>query len=409
MRVAEYPGAINVHSDSQIRENLENGSFKNIVDGLTKNVTSSPEKTAPSVTRPKNETVAHGSLEEINRIFMDNGWTDGLPVVPPTTDKIEEFLKLSAYSPDEQIAILPQANLVATPRNIAANAVMAGCLPEHMPLLIAAVQAIGDPVYALMSIGTTAGLTPWLLVNGPAVKELGIESGVGLVSRGPNPAIGRAFRLILSNIAGYRPGQTWMGTWGYIPPFVIAEDDESCLALGWQPYHVEHGFDKDASTVTVRPTFTWGPQAFPEGDDPLPILQLACDAQHRVITADTSLRAGDRCISTILITPPTAKILSDHGYSKHDVAEYLWQHTRLTRREIDRYLNCFAGDRHSLSEYVKEGRIPKWFDTAPDESLPILAGPEQIDIVVCGDTKRAKMMALRGDYNKPVTKQIKLK
>jgi len=147
--------------------------------------------------------VFRGTLEEVNEFFWNKGWTDGLPIVPPTIEKIEDFLKYTDRSPDEEIAILPQANLRATPRNVAINAIMAGCRPEYLPLLIAAVEAIGEPEFNLTGIGTTGCIVPWLLINGPIVKQLRIEQGVGLASRGPNPAIGRAFGLVVRNVAGF--------------------------------------------------------------------------------------------------------------------------------------------------------------------------------------------------------------
>ena len=154
-----------------------------------------------------------------------------MPIVPPTIEKVEAFLKHTSRAPDEGIAVLPQANLQAVPRNIAANAVMAGCRPDTMPLLIAAVEAIADNTYNLNNIGTTWGVLPFLLVNGPARRTLGIENGGQLISKGANPAIGRALGLIIRNIAGYKFGSNYMGTFGYPMNFVIAEN-ESGDAVG---------------------------------------------------------------------------------------------------------------------------------------------------------------------------------
>ena len=149
-----------------------------------------------------------------------------MPIIPPTIEKVEAFLKYTDRAPDERIAVLPQANLQAVPWNIAANAVMAGCRPDSMPLLIAAVEAIADNTYNLNNIGTTWGVLPFLLVNGPAAERLGIENGGQLISKGANPAIGRALGLIIKNIAGYKFGRNYMGTFGYPMNFVIAENEE---------------------------------------------------------------------------------------------------------------------------------------------------------------------------------------
>ena len=141
------------------------------------------------------------------------------------------------------------------PWNIAANAVMAGCRPDAMPLLIAAVEAIADNTYNLNNIGTTWGVLPFLLINGPAAERLGIENGGQLISKGANPALGRALGLIIKNIAGYKLGRNYMGTFGYPKNFVIAENENESP---WDPYHVEQGFRKEDTTVTACGTVTWG-------------------------------------------------------------------------------------------------------------------------------------------------------
>lgn len=414
--IAQYPGAIDLHSDAEIRENLEKVVLDRIVEGLTK------PAAQPRVARVKHpeEIVFKGTLEEVNQFFSEKGWTDGLAIIPPTREKVEQFLRYTDRPADDEIAILPQANLRATPRNVAANAVMAGCRPEHMPLLVAAVEAIADPEFQLMNIGTTVCDNPWLLINGPIVKQLGIEYGVGLASRGPNPVIGRALRLILYNIAGAKPGEAAMATWGYLQPFVVGEDEDGCDEVGWEPYHVEHGFPRGTSTVTARATFNWGFQLpRPVGTDPGPILQYASLHQHRIIAPELALKFGSRNMVSVLITRPTAKVLAKGGYSKRDVAEYLWQHTRITGREADELLVHFltnvprekrisASYATTVHLHVAEGRLPKWFDVGPDQTIPILLSQDLIDVVVCGDIARNKMMTLWCTYNRPVTREIKL-
>ncbi|HEX5370122.1 MAG TPA: hypothetical protein VFY10_11960, partial [Dehalococcoidia bacterium] len=194
LRIAEYPGAVGVHDQDLVRRNVENVLFDRIVDGLT-NTSTAGSESAPA-TLGKAEAIAfRGNDDEVQEFFREQGWTDGLPIIPPTPERVEAFLKQTRRQPDEEIAVLPQANLLATTRNIAINAVMAGCRPEHMPILIAAVEAIGDEHYNLNNIGTTWGVVPYLLVNGPIVQQLKLEYGGQLISKGPNPALGRALGL----------------------------------------------------------------------------------------------------------------------------------------------------------------------------------------------------------------------
>jgi hypothetical protein len=204
---------VGVHLE-EIRKNIETVLIDQIIDGLTRPGAEGKSPRHGDAGDP-GEMVCRGTFDEVNRFFLDKEWSDGLPIVPPTMDRIEKFLKYSPREPDAEIAVLPQSNLKATPFNIAANAVIAGCRPAEMPLFIAAVEAIGDENYNLNNIGTTWGVLPYLLINGPIVRQLKIEYAGQLISKGPNPSIGRALGLIVRNIAGYRPGRNYMGTFGY--------------------------------------------------------------------------------------------------------------------------------------------------------------------------------------------------
>ena len=157
LRIAEYPGPVGIHDMNQIASNVESTLFDRIVNGLTiEEKTSDVQATA----RPRNprDIVCAGTAEDVNRYFAANEWSDGLPIVPPTLARVEAFLKFTARAHDEVIAVLPSANLCATPWNLAVNAVMAGCRPEHMPLILAAVEALGDERCCLGSLGSTSGI-----------------------------------------------------------------------------------------------------------------------------------------------------------------------------------------------------------------------------------------------------------
>ena len=279
LRVAEYPGAVGVHPEALVEKNVENVLFDRIVAELTM-PRAGDDRIALGAVRGPNEIVFEGTFEEIDDYFKRQLWTDELPIVPPTLERVEAFLEHTKRAPDERIAVLPQANLAAVPWNIAANAVMAGCRPEHMPVLIAAVEAIADNAYNLNNIGSTWGVLPFLLVNGPAAAKLGIENGAQLVNKGANPAIGRALGLIIRNIAGYKLSRNYMGTFGYPLNFVVAENEAECP---WEPYHVEHGFDRSDSTVTACGTVTWGwPPAIYGTEEKIRRAGRAGVSEHRV-------------------------------------------------------------------------------------------------------------------------------
>jgi hypothetical protein len=161
LQVAVYPGAFDTHSDPELEENTKETVFPQVVDLLTK-----PIKADETIVKRtgSRSIVFTGTFDEVNRYFSEQKWCDGLPIVPPTRDRVVEFLKYTDYSPDEEIAVLRVANLRATPWNIAVNGVMAGCRPEFMPLLIAYVKAIGDPVKGPgMYFGSTHS---WIPISG---------------------------------------------------------------------------------------------------------------------------------------------------------------------------------------------------------------------------------------------------
>ena len=359
---------------------------------------------------PRN-TVCTGSPDEINRFFIGKEWSDGLPIVAPTVARVEQFLRYTDRAADEQIAVLQSANLRATPWNIAVNAVMAGCAPAHMPLLIAAVEALGDERCSLNNIGSSSGIFPFLLVNGPMAKQLGIESGAQVISRGANPVIGRAIGLIVRNIAGFRPGASYMGTFGYPLAFALAEHEDS----PWEHFHVEQGFDRHANTVTVGVTNNWGAAPAPYDTPYKAGAQVALELLCREITGKTRLfhfpgRGPDAeaVMITLLLSPPVAKSLADAGYSKADVKRYLYEHTCMRLADFEWVLKYTNITRTTSREKVEEGVFPQAFLGAPDDLVRVLSSTDILHIVVCGDPHRNRVMVLEGGHTQPTTREIKL-
>jgi hypothetical protein len=242
-----------------MRENFKKMTFDQVVQALTQE---SEKIEVEAKVKGSRDIVFKGTLEEVNNFFHANMWTDGMAIIPPTIERVEEFLKYTDIPPDKEIAILPVANLRATPWNIAINGVMAGCKPEYMPILIAIVAAISTEAYNLSQLGSTGAFTPYLVLNGPVARQLGFEYGQGVISGLPNQAVGRAFGLMIRNIANYRIKVNYMGTFGYPLPFVIAEDEEKSP---WEPLHVEKGFDRNVSTVTASSADHGFRQTFPSG------------------------------------------------------------------------------------------------------------------------------------------------
>ena len=194
-------------------------------------------------------------LTDAIELMFETGWTDGLPVVPPSEDLVRRFVARTGRDADELIAELPPLGGRATVERIAVNAVMAGCVPEHMPVVITALQAMMDERFNLRGVMCSTGIhTPLLIVNGPAVQKLDINGGYNCFGAGwrANATIGRAVKLALVNLGGAIPGETNKATFGHPGAYTycVAEDES---ANPWMPMHVEMGFAATDSTVTVFP------------------------------------------------------------------------------------------------------------------------------------------------------------
>ena len=413
LRIAEYPGTLGTDAPNVIQEKIRKVLFEKIVEGLTQDDAGAGSKAGSDDWDPR-KIVFSGTLEEVNDFFEANDWTDGLPIIPPTVQRVEAFLRHTDEAPDKHLATLPSANLLATPWNIAANAVMAGCKPEHMPIILAAVEALADEKFSLYNIGSSSGLLPFALINGPIVRELGIACAGQLIARGPNTAIGRAIGLIVRNIAGFRPGKSYMGTYGYPLAFTLAEDEERSP---WEPFHVEQGFDKSTSTVTLGVTSNWGSQ--PEassGPDNQPVADIALKLMTREICRKARVfdfatigPKAEHTMVTILVSPSIARCLADAGYTKQSIMEYLYQNAKLPLGDFDWITKYTYPASITVAQKVEVGLLPQEFSGPPEKLVRVLCGPEIVHIVVCGDANRNRLMVLEGGHSEPTTKAIKRK
>jgi hypothetical protein len=403
VQVAVYPGPLELHSVAELQRNSKSIVVPQIIRALTEAI---PAR--DTVVRRTREIVLTGTLDEINRHFTDQNWSDGLAIVPPTVERIRKFLKYTDYSPDEEIAVLPSANLRATPWNIAANGVMAGCQPEHMPVLIAAVKAIGDPAFRLsMSGGSTHSFVHFYLVNGPLARQLRIDHGQGLIAHPTNQAIGRALGLIERNIAGFRIKETQMGTFGKPQSWVLAEDEAALNRIGWAPYHVETGFSRDASTIAAANSTIWGQNLIPATSDPEKVMQLmAYGATRGEMFASGMIDSR----KYLLVTPGVAEMLAAGGYTKRGLIDDLARNSRRITYEwafskvygsFGRVLGSFEDElaKSMTAPGAEKGKLPPWYPRFPGWE-DIVTTPAvtrgKLQIIVCGDPNRNKVQTLAG-------------
>lgn len=339
------------------------------------------------------------SLEDIFDYFDDcyeKGWTDGLPVYPPTQRAVAKMLRYTDRDKEEVVGVIPARNGEATVEKIAINAVMAGCRPEYLPVLITAIEAMVEPQYNLYGRQTTTHPGAHLMiVHGPIRKELEINSRQNLFGHGwrANATLGRAIRLIMINVGGNKPGVTDMATHGHPGKFTytMAEDEEGSP---WTPFHVDRGFAPETSAVTML--CAEAPHNINDQKSHTPHLYLGSAASSMSNLGSNGLyRSGLPCEHMLLMTSEGAQWIASEGWSKSDVQMFIFDHARKPVREMR---NRGGWDMSPL---------PKFVDKDDDDAMvPIVNRPQDILVLVAGGHQRHMNAILTSGYNLSVTRAI---
>lgn len=264
LRVAEYPGAFASHTREELLANTRKVLWPQVKSGLTGGrLSPAAANAARGDARPPSIT---GTLAEIQKIFLDSGWTDGLPIVPPTEEAVAEFLRFTDLKSDHSLGVVPPAQRDVSVRHVAVNGAMAGCPPEFMPVLLAFVEAmkVGD---FRRTLASTHAWTPYCWLNGPVARQLGFDCGQGEISEPKNAALGRFINLAMLNLGGYRVKENRMGTFGYLMPWCLVEDEAAALKAGWKPYQMQRGYSIGDSTLTTASSINWGNNLVPATSD----------------------------------------------------------------------------------------------------------------------------------------------
>jgi len=326
-------------------------------------------------------------VEKIFNEFEKKGFTDGLPIIPPTEARVKAMLEYTDRKPDDSLGHCPPSEDEATVESVAINAVMAGCKPEYFPVVVTEISSLLDRPNVRGAIATTGPVWPFAIANGPIAREIGMYSGWGVLGTGPNHranlTIGRVMTFICQNVGKSVPGISekkpiWnMGRFG----LCIMEDE---AGSPWEPMHVERGFNKNESTVTVFDETGWGNHGVGGG------------RQSGIFEIDQRRRA-ERIVMvefnpSMGITPPgdaaiyictsgEAKIYSDNGWQKQDIKEFLFE-------------NCRSDPKQWYHEYPEDIRtdilntafsmVPGWMRWS--NLVPMFRRPEDIWIVVAGGT-----------------------
>jgi len=408
------------HVDGQTTEELRQNVLERTLDQVVENLTEQPPAAVPVNEPSPQDVVFEGSFDEVNRLFYENGWSDGLPLVPPTKEKVEEFLGWTDRDPDEELGILLPDNRRATPWNVAVNGVMAGCRPQYMPILIALAEAMADPEYGVEHSGNTPGAETLIFLNGPVIGELGFNFEQGALRDGfhANTTIGRFWRLYLRNVAGFLLHQNDKGTYGNTWRVVLAENEPALSRIGWEPLSVDFGFEPGENVVTIA-RYTGSDvlaSAFgSRAEDVLPYLADGVAKQNGWQLCFTLGLARGTLRPLLVLSPVLAATIARSGFSKRDVKQYLYDHARVTAEKFEKYIGEFTHlvpGRRSLVDMVNLGRAPAAFAESeePERLVPIVADPEDFMIAVTGDPLRTNAMtfAHNGMLGYPVVRRIVL-
>lgn len=411
LRVAVYPGAFASHTVEELKQNTREVLWPQIVEMLTTPITAAEiinnqqlEPTDPQA------PVFSGTIDEINEFYNDMLWSDGMPIIPPTVERVEEFMKFTDYRWNRTIAVLSPSYRQSLVWHVAVNGVMAGCKPEYMPLLIAITKAMTSGDFR-RTLGSTHAWIPYCWANGPVARQLGLDCGQGQINEQANVAIGRFMNLAMLNLAGYYVKQDRMGTFGYPVSWCLAEDDEACLRVGWNPYHVRQGIGLNESAMTVASTLLWGNNMPPATTDAEKIMQLmAWDITER---CQLALGSGVQFTHrTILMTEEVGAILKEKYGNVGNLEDQLIATARRPLHERA-YANYYANpgssinpNHTSLEEYMEQitdeenaqmTPTPEWYASDEEQmmTIPTMVKGETA-FLITGDASRNKIQTLPG-------------
>ena len=331
--------------------------------------------------------VRHTGYEDAQEYYMSDGMGDGLPIVPPTEAKVQSMLDCVGLAPSDIIAEEGVRGVRFTAEKIAINAVMAGCKPEYMPVIVAAVQAVSESPYNFHANSTsTNGVGVLVIVSGSIAKEIGINSGTVAMGHGfrANATIGRAMGLIKINVYGSVPHDMDKSTFGHPGKysFCFAENDD---VIPWEPLRVEKGYGESDSTVTVF-----------AANSPVQVntQNESAPEDFLSIAADASIVLGERHSEFVLVlSPELMGYIRAEGWTKQRIKEFVLERGTRTGRELNE----------------KHRRITLYIGNDLDRRIPVVESVDEITVVGAGGDAGpfAMLIGAWGDVIS-ITKQIQI-
>ncbi|MDR1204011.1 MAG: hypothetical protein LBL26_00815 [Peptococcaceae bacterium] len=400
-RFVEYPNPIALDSADTVRKNIRDAVVPKIAAALTTPVksTARERKRGPA----SRDIIFEGSNEEIQDYFYEMKWSDGLPIVPPTVEKIEKFLKFTDRDPEEVIGIMEPSMASCTVWKVAVNGVMAGCHPEYFPLLLAIAEIMATPEFSVKDSGATPGWEAMIMLNGPIRDQLKFNYKIGHQRPDcmPNVTVGRFYRLILRNIAGFQIGSTDMSTYGQMFRPVIPENDQVCEEIGFKTVAETQGFDKGENVVTIVSGRVCSDPMQTNGSTAEQHLDYLTDWAARMTEPyQTMRRYQDN--NVLFLSPAVAKLLAGSGYDKESITKYILAHAKVTAEYFETNVSRFNHwQPYSLKEEVGMGNLdPEWYESDdPKRMVPLFWKEANIVVIVVGDPTRNRSQFFRSNYS----------
>jgi hypothetical protein len=372
-----------------------------IISALTRPLTAEEKSPKPKEVEKTSRIIFRGNLSEVNRFFYRRGWTDGLPIMPPTEETVAEMLTGTDLAPDYLLGKLIPRQGKVTVEKIAVNAVMAGALPTYMPVLIAGTRLLLESEMGFQGFCTfgvsTGSWAPFWIINGPVRNEININNSSGALSPGniANSAIGRAMGLIIKNLGGIRKGIEDMGVMGNPMKYsmVIAENEEDSP---WEPLHVEFGYRKEESTITVAYPQIYV-QHWPHSTDDNGILRALLDNLLRGM------------VYTFVFTPLHAKILAKAGWTKQDIKDFIAEYARKPANNMGTDGGRVQGTLYKGKIFARENETVRIIRDTRVIRIMVAGGPGAFIAQIVGGGARAgnlqtKKIELPKNWDKLVAK-----
>jgi len=414
--VALLPGHVDSQTDEELREMVLSHTLADVISCLT----SAPKaRGATEEYHAPDAIVAEGDFAAVNAFYENKGWSDGLPIVPPTLEAVRSFLEFTPDRADRVIGIVQPSGSAVSVWNVAVNGVMAGCRPEYMPVLVAIAEVLCDPGYGVEHSGDTTGGDALIVLSGSMIGELGFNRENAALRDGTraNSTVGRFLRLFLRNIAGSRPGGSDRSTFGHNFRIVLAEHEEELAKLGWTTFGQQRGFAKGAGAVTIGRFTGDTVVGSMYGRDPEVLARNLGDGLVRLCGWELVFTVGlapGKLRPLAAISPMIAKTFAKTGVDREGLQHLLFKYARLPASKLETYIGLWSNlvpGRRTLAELHEAGLAGDVFVESedPDRLVPIVEKPEDILVVVAGDPYRSNacVFGSNGVHGFPTSREIR--